>query len=67
MRENADQNNSEYGHVLRSDVKLFVNDTSLFSVFHDVNTFVNNLNNDLNKINDWAIQWKMGFNPNPSK
>ena len=22
---------------------------------------------DLSKINDWAIQWKMSLNPNPSK
>ena len=26
-----------------------------------------NLNNDLNKIKNWAIQWKMNFNPDPSK
>ena len=26
-----------------------------------------NLNNDLNKIRNWAIQWKMNFNPDPSK
>ena len=23
--------------------------------------------NDLNKIKNWAIQWKMNFNPDPSK
>ena len=27
-----------------------------FSVVHDVDTSTNNLNNDLSKINDWAIQ-----------
>ena len=26
-----------------------------------------NLNEDLNKINHWAFQWKMGFNPDASK
>ena len=26
-----------------------------------------NLNEDLNKINHWAFQWKMSFNPDPSK
>ena len=31
-----------------------------------MNTFANNLNNDLSKINDWATQWKVSFNPNPS-
>ena len=50
-----------------TNVKLFVDDTSLLSVVHDVNTSANNLNNDLSKINDWAIQWKMSFNPNQSK
>ena len=34
---------------------------------HHVNTFPNNLSNDLSgcagKIIDWAIQWEMGFNP----
>ena len=24
-------------------------------------------NNDLKKISDWAFQWKMSFNPDPSK
>ena len=32
-----------------------------------MNTSANNLNNDLSKTNDWATQWKMSFNPNPSK
>ena len=27
----------------------------------------NELNNDLKKISDWAFQWKMSFNPDPSK
>ena len=39
-----------------TSVKLFADDTSLFSVLNVVNTFANNLNNDLNKINDWANQ-----------
>ena len=30
-------------------------------------TFIIKLNNDLNKIKNWAIQWKMNFNPDPSK
>ena len=52
---------------LMTNIKLFANDTSLFSVVHDVNTSSTNLNNDLRKIRDWAIQWKMSFNPDPSK
>ena len=30
-------------------------------------TFTTKLNNDLNKIRNWAIQWKMNFNRDPSK
>ena len=50
-----------------SNVKLFADYASLFSVVHDVNTSSTDLNNDLRKISDWAIQWKMSFNPDPSK
>ena len=32
-----------------------------------MNTSTTNLNNDLNKIKNWAIQWKMNFNPDPTK
>ena len=46
---------------------LFADDTSLFSILHNMNTSTTNLNNDLNKIKNWAIQWKMNFNLDPSK
>ena len=58
---------SNLSNDLKTNVKLFADDTSLFSVVHYVNTSANNLNNDLSKINNWATQWKMSFNPNPSK
>ena len=51
---------------LSSNAKLFTDDTSLFSV-HNANTIANELNNDLDKISGWAYQWKMSFNPDPSK
>ena len=41
---------------LTTDVKLFVDDTSLFSIVHNRNTSIPDLNNDLNKIKNWAIQ-----------
>ena len=50
-----------------SNAKLFADDASLFSVIHDVNTSAKELNDDLKKINDWVFQWKMSFNPDPSK
>ena len=46
---------------LSSKAKLFADDTSLFFVTHDITTSANELNNDLNKISDWAFQWKMSF------
>ena len=52
---------------LSSNAKLFADDTSLFSVIHDSSTTRNELNDDLVKINNWAYQWKMSFNPDPKK
>ena len=36
---------------LSSNARLFADDTSLFSVIHDVDNFTNELNNDLHQIN----------------
>ena len=58
---------------LSSNAKLFADDTSLFSVIHDIQTSANNLfkdlnlNKDLEKISNWATQWKMNFNPDTTK
>ena len=52
---------------LTTNVKLFADDTSLFSVVHDTQTSANDLNKDLEIINNWAFQWKMNFNPDPAK
>ena len=38
-----------------------------FSVVTDVHNSCNDLNSDLSLINDWEFQWKMSFNPDPSK
>ena len=52
---------------LSSNAKLFADDTSLFNVAHDINTSANKVNNDLNKVSNWAFQWKMSLNPDSSK
>ena len=52
---------------ISSAVKLFADDTSIFSVVDDVNVSVVQLNNDLLKISKWVYQWKMSFNPDVSK
>ena len=52
---------------LSTTVKLFADDTSLFSIVQNVSTSASHLNNDLIKLSNWAFQWKMSFNPDPSK
>ena len=52
---------------LSTNVKLFADDTSLFSVVHDITTSSCDLNCDLNRVREWAFQWKMSFSPEPSK
>ena len=54
-------------HGLSSNVKLFADDTSLFSVVHDIHSYAGDLNKDLKTINEWAFQWKMSFNPDSNK
>ena len=44
------------------DVRLFADDTSLFSVVNDVATTAFEMNYDLEKIKLWVWQWKMQFN-----
>ena len=52
---------------LSSNVKLFVEEVSFFSVTHDVNVSATELNDHLKKISSWAFQWKMSFNPDVNK
>ena len=52
---------------LVSNPKLFADDKSLFSVIFDKELSAKNLNEDLNRMNNWAFQWKMSFNPDLNK
>ena len=52
---------------LRCNVKLFADDTSLFTVVHDPDTAALDMNHDLNLIKLWAHNWRMAFNPDPAK
>ena len=47
---------------LKSDAKLFADDTSLFTIVKDKNESSNALNNDLSLISKCALNWKMLFN-----
>ena len=58
---------NDLSDYLTSNVKLFADETSLFSVVYNVNISARELNDDLKKINKWVFQWKMSFNPDPSK
>ena len=50
-----------------SNAKIFAESTSLFSVIHYIKTSANNLNKYLERISNWATQWKMNFNPDTTK
>ena len=52
---------------LNSLIILFDDDTSLFSTVYDPNHSAKILNDDLNKISEWAYKWKMLFNPDLTK
>ena len=53
---------NDLSNGLKSNPKIIADDTSLFSVIHDVNSSQIDLNEHLDKINNWAYQWKMSFN-----
>ena len=52
---------------LSTNVKLFADNTSLFSVIHNITTSSCNLDYDLNRVREWAFQWNISFNPEYSK
>ena len=52
---------------IRSSSNIFEDDTSLSSHILDVDISQYELNYDLQKVSDWASQWKMQFKPDPKK
>ena len=52
---------------IKSHIKFFADDTSLFSIVGDPNTSACELSHDLKLISQWALQWKMSFKPDPTK
>ena len=52
---------------LKFNVKLFANDTSLFSVFKNKEESASDITNGLDTVSIWAYNWKMSFNPDPKK
>ena len=54
-------------YSLKCNVKLFADDTSLFTAVQDPNLAASDMNHDLDHIALWARNWRMSFNPNPQK
>ena len=52
---------------LVSNVRLFADDTSLFTIVYDETVSAQVLNSDLKTIEEWAYQWKVQFNPDVNK
>ena len=52
---------------LVSDVRLFPDDTSLFTIVYDRAVSAQVLTSDLKTIEEWAYQWKIQFNPDVKK
>ena len=58
---------NDLSNELSSNPRLFADDTSLFLVVLDTDLSAITSNDDLLKIINWACQWKMSFNLDPSK
>ena len=52
---------------LKRSVKLFADDTSLFTVVHDTIAAADDMNHDLELLRHWAHDWRMSFNPDPQE
>ena len=47
--------------------KFFADDVSLNAVMYEKNVCTNSLNDDLKRLYEWSVEWKMIFNPDPTK
>ena len=47
---------------IESDIKLFADDTTLIKTLDNNDPF-DILNNDLERLNKWSVQWRITFNP----
>ena len=52
---------------IKSQIRFFADDTMLYSIVWNPTTTANELNQDLETIRKWAHQWKLEFNPDPTK
>ena len=54
-------------HDIGSNIRLFADDTSLFIIVEDAITAAACLNNDPDKISQWAAKWMVTFNPSKTE
>ena len=47
--------------------KLFADDVSLIAIMHDNEESTKTIENDLQKLSEWSVKWKMQFIPDPTK
>ena len=52
---------------ITSNVKLFPDDTSVFSAVYNISISTGNLISDPQKVSESAFKWKMDFNPDSTK
>ena len=52
---------------IKSNIKFFADDTMIFSIVKDPKISANDLNHNLETIRQWVNQWKLEFNPEPTK
>ncbi|MCG8047067.1 MAG: reverse transcriptase domain-containing protein, partial [Candidatus Thiodiazotropha endolucinida] len=52
---------------IHSSIRLFADDTNLYIIVDDPVDASDKLNTDLSKINEWAKQWLVKFNPSKSE
>ena len=52
---------------LECNVKLFADDTLLFTVAQDPNSAFEKINHDRALVSQWARDWRMSFNLDPQK
>ena len=57
----------DFSDGLKSNIKLFADNTSLFSVVESEEESASDLTNDLDIISKQAYNWKVSFNPDPKK
>ena len=58
---------NDIANIVNSHIRLFADDVTLFLEVDDPGTTAGELNEDLQKISDWAEKWLVTFNPSKTK